>query len=192
MWYKKKRLKIMTLFVVMLIFVCCFTGCTTTKYVPMPVTVSEQIQSTTYDSVLNKRFVEAFEKLIQVHEKTNETKIKESLHEKDSIAPIYDDTGKKVGEDRFHTKEISRESIEVSNLQEKLSYLQTYKDSCSVYKSTIDSLNKVKEKVTSYYIEKKLNVVQKTLIVLGSIFGCIILIYLFLVVKNFIRMKLRC
>lgn len=184
MWYNVRFWKTAIAIVAMLVLTISFTGCGTTKYVPTPITVSEKNESVGNDSVLNKRFVEAFEKLIQLQESTKETKIKQTIQVKDSIAPRYDETGKKVGEDRFHFKEINTESSEVSTLKEKLSYLQTYKDSCSVYKSRLDSIKREKDKVQPYYVEKKLNVIQKSLIVMGGLFAGFVLIYILLVIRN--------
>lgn len=185
MWYNVRYWKTAIVIVAMLVLTLSFTGCGTTKYVPTPITVSEQVHNTSNDSILNKRFVEAFEKLIQMQENSKETKIKQTIHEKDSIAPRYDDTGKKIGEDRFHVKEINTESSEVTILKEKLAYLQSYKDSCSVYRHKIDSIRSEKDKVQPYYIEKKLNVIQKTLMVMGGIFIGFVLIYILLVIRNY-------
>ena len=184
MWYNVKYWKTAITIVAMLILALSFTGCVTTKYVPTPITVSENNESASNDSVLNKRFVESLEKLIYMQENTKETKVKQTIIVKDSVAPRYDDAGKKVGEDKFHIKEINTESSEVSTLKEKLSYLQTYKDSCSVYKSRIDSIKREKDKEQPYYIEKKLNVIQNSLMVMGGIFAGFVLIYILLVIRN--------
>lgn len=190
MWYNLRFWKnvLLGILVFMLIHLC--TSCGTTKYVPKYVYVTDTTKNESRDTLLNERFVKAYEALVKLQQESKETKIKETTHVKDSISPIYDKDGKKTGENKTHIVIKTIDSSEVSNLKETISHLQSYKDSTTIYKHQIDSLAKIKNKNTPYYIEKKLNVFQKALIVMGVVFLTILFIYLCAVIKNIIK-KIR-
>jgi len=158
--------------VVCLMLSLFFVGCSTSKYVPAPTYITDTSKDVSIDTTLNERFIQAFEALSRIQLENRESKVKETTQEKDSVAPRYDVNGKKTGEDHFYSKVMTIETSEVSSLKETISHLQSYKDSTSLYKKKIDSLMEEKSKDTPYYIykEKKFNVIQQALMVIGGVF----------------------
>lgn len=187
MWHNFRFWKnvLFGILVLMLIHLC--TSCGTTKYVPKYVYVTDTTKNESRDTLLNERFVKAYEALVKLQQESKETKIKETIHVKDSISPIYDKDGKKTGENKTHIVIKTIDSSEVSSLNKTIGHLQSYKDSTSIYKHQVDSLTKIKNKEVPYYIEKKLNVYQKTLIAVGGVFLTILFIYLCAVIINVIK-----
>lgn len=180
-------MKHIILFVLIVLLSTFLVGCGSTKYVPTYIYVADTTKSNTNDSTLEKRFVSAYEQLLLLQKEKSEKKIKESIHEKDSVSPIYDKEGNKTGENHYHSSVKIIESSEVSTLKEEISHLQTYKDSINIFKQKIDSLQNIKNKNIPYYIEKKLNGVQKSLMALGALFLLIVLIMLCAIIKNYTR-----
>lgn len=191
MWYNMKLWKYAVSFVFVLVMVHLMASCASTKYAPTPIYVTDTTKSSVADSTLNERFVKAFESLLKLQQEKRETSIKETTHEKDSVAPRYDAKGNKTGEDHYHSKVTKIESKEVSTLKETISHLQHYKDSTAILRHKVDSLMEVKNKPIPYYIEKKLNVVHKIFIGFGLIFLALVSAYVMAVIVNVLKKKKR-
>lgn len=187
MWYSTKLRKYSIGFVLTLVLIRLLTSCASNKYVPTPIYVTDTTKSSVVDSTLNGRFINAFESLLKLQQEKKETSIKETTHEKDSVAPRYDAKGNKTGEDHYHSKVTKIESKEVLSLKETISHLQHYKDSTAYLMHKIDSLTKVNDKTTPYYIEKKLNVVHRIFIGLGMVFLFLVSLYVMAVIVNVIK-----
>lgn len=190
MWHDLIKLKNILLGVLVLVLMHLCTSCGTTKYVPKYVYVTDTTKNSSRDTLLNERFVKAYEELLKFQQQSKETKIKETTHVQDSVSPIYDKDGKKTGENKTHIVIKTVESSEVSSLKETIDHLKVYKDSTAIYKHQVDSLANIKNKEVPYYIDKKLNVFQKALIVMGVVFLTILFIYFCAVIKNIIK-KIR-
>lgn len=191
MWYNVKMWKYAICVIVAFIVVYALTGCASTKRISKTVYVTDTTKLSTSDTILNRRFIEAFEALVKQQEKSVEKRVMETTHINDSTAPKFDKNGNHIGDDHYRTVVRTIESSEVTNLKEKIEHLQGYKDSTVYLRHQVDSLTKLKDKGTPYYIEKKLNVVQKTLMWLGVVFLLVILFYLYAVIKNIVS-KFKC
>ena len=116
----KTRHWILYLFVWMAFFLTLFLTSCRTKTVTQDHYITDTSVSKGVGMEWQERFVAAFEQMAQVRKQEKESSIRETRHTKDSTSTTVDATGKPIKTESWHEVITSKESKEVTRLQDSL------------------------------------------------------------------------
>lgn len=116
----KTRHWIIYLFVWMAFFLTLFLTSCKTKTVTQDHYITDTSVSKGLDQTWQERFVAAFEQMAQVRKQEKESSYRETTHTKDSTSTMVDADGKPIKTESWHEVITSKESKEVTRLQDSL------------------------------------------------------------------------
>lgn len=133
-------------------FVLFLTSCRT-RTLAMDRYVTYDRASGSFDSTLQKRFIQAFEQMARYQSTRHETSVKETTHVKDSTSTTLDANGKVIRTDSYHSVVSDKESKETTQLR----------DSVLVLRQRVDSLQESRKVEDSLLVERQdsINVLKK-------------------------------
>lgn len=164
----KTRHWIIYLLVWVAYFSVLFLSSCKTKTMTQDHYITDTTVSKGLDASWQERFISAFEQMARYRNQEHETSTKEITHTKDSTSTTVDQNGKPIKTESWHSVVSSKESKEVSKLQDSLSVVNEKVDKQNLLILQKDSLIRLKQD-SIHVLNRELSKNEQRLMVIGKI-----------------------
>lgn len=154
-------------------------GCTVTPKVVTRQTYVKEKRSN-WDSIFNARLLVTLELYQRKQSELKETSKSETNHIRDSTSVTVDKEGNIIRKDKYHYESHNYSESFVQKLRDSISCYKAYKDSLSVFRLKIDSLDNIKQDSVPYpiYIQKPMSRIDAMFLNFGKDIAIFVVVFI--------------
>lgn len=154
-------------------------GCTATPKVVTRQTYVKEKRSN-WDSIFNARLLVTLELYQRKQSELKKTSKSETNHIRDSTSVTVDKEGNIIRKDKYHYESHNYSESFVQKLRDSISCYKEYKDSLSVFRLKIDSLDNIKQDSVPYpiYIQKPMSRIDAMFLNFGKDIAIFVVVFI--------------
>lgn len=165
-----------------------FIGCTATpKVVTRQTYVKEKWSN--WDSIFNARLLAKLELYQRKQSELKETSKSETNHIRDSTSVTVDKDGNIIRKDKYHYESHNYSESFIQKLRDSISCYKAYKDSLSVFRLKIDSLDNIKQDSVLYPIQKPISRIDTMFLNFGKDIAIFVVVFMVGIIILMIKKK---
>ena len=165
-----------------------FIGCTATpKVVTRQTYVKEKWSN--WDSIFNARLLAKLELYQRKQSELKETSKSETNHIRDSTSVTVDKDGNIIRKDKYHYESHNYSESFIQKLRDSISCYKAYKDSLSVFRLKIDSLDNIKQDSVLYPIQNPISRIDTMFLNFGKDIAIFVVVFMVGIIILMIKKK---